>query len=102
MTQARFTIHVPVRHKEGHQMPLILGSVRKALTAAGLQGRVVIRSAEADLGDAKPQEVDLVIVDGEDDQITDTAVKSVAMGLKGLSNHDAVYVTKEPLEAWLV
>lgn len=83
-------------------MPLALNSVRNALTAAGLSGRMVIRSAEADNGDAEPQHISMVIVDGEDDPTTDNAIKAVVEGYKGLSNHPAIYVTKTPITTWLV
>lgn len=102
MAQARYTLHIPQRHKLGHEMPHALTSVRNALTAAGLSGRMVIRSAEADHGNAEPQGIDMVIVDGEDHPTTDNAIKAVVEGYKGLSNHAAIYVTKTPIETWLV
>lgn len=83
-------------------MPLALSSVRNALTASGLSGRMVIRSAEADNGDATPSNIDMVIVDGEDDPTTDNAIKAVVEGYKSLTNHQAIYVTKQPIESWLV
>jgi hypothetical protein len=63
---------------------------------------MVIRSAEADNGDDSPQHIDMVIVDGEDDPTTDTAIKAVVEGYKGLTSHQAVYVTKQPITTWLI
>lgn len=101
MAQSRFTIYVPQRHREGHKLPLVTSSVRNALNAAGLISRIILSSVEADLGD-QIQETEIIQIDAEDDPHTVAAIKAIAEGLKSLTKHQAVYVTKSPIETWLL
>lgn len=99
---ARYTIHIPVHDSERKEIPHVLGAVRQAMTDAGLEGRTVVRRAQGDWKDNLTHEVDLVMADAPDDPGTLQLIQTIAQGAAQLSGQQAVYVTKSPIQTYLV
>ena len=99
---ARYTLHLPVHDKDKNEIAHVLGAVRKALTQAGYNGRTVVRRVQGDWQDYDTEEMDLVMVDAPDDQQHLQQLMQIAEGAKMLSGHPAIYLTKQPVETYLV
>ena len=80
----------------------VLGAVRQALTQSGFNGRTIIRKAQGDWQDYDTEEMDLVMVDAPDDPATVQKLTVIAQGAKALAQHPAIYMTKQPIETYLV
>lgn len=99
---ARYTIHIPVHDKDKNELAHVLQAVRIALTQAGYNGRTVIRRAQGDWQNYDTEEMDLVMVDAPDDPQHLQQIMTIAQGAKSLSQHPAIYVTKQPVETFIV
>lgn len=102
----RYTIHIPVRDNDKKEIPHVLAAIRQVLSDSGFPGRTVIRKAEGDWTRAKgsydTEEMDLVMVDAPDTPENLQAVLAAAKGAKDLADQEAIYVTTQPLRAYLV
>jgi hypothetical protein len=98
---ARYTLHVPMKDNDGRNIPHVLGAVRQTLTYVGLHGRTVLKG-EGDWMDFESEDMALVMVDAPNNEHTDYLIKTIAEGIKALSGQEAVYVSKAPLETWLI
>jgi hypothetical protein len=99
---ARYTIHIPRLDNEKEEIPHVLGAARQALQQAGFDGRTVIPNAQGDWQDYDTEEMALVMVDTDDTPENLQAILQVAAGVKELAKQEAVYVTKTPVETYLV
>jgi len=99
---ARYTIHIPVYSSDKRELAHVLKAVREALTKAGFNGRTVIRKAQGDWQNYDTEEMDLVMVDAPDDPSHLQTLMTIAQGVKALANHPSVYLTKQPIETYLV
>lgn len=99
---ARYTIHLRVHNDSKQEIAHVLGAVRKALTGMGFNGRTVIRRAQGDWKDYDTEEMDLVMVDALDDPQTLQQLMTIGQGAKQLGGQDAIYITKQPIETYLV
>lgn len=106
-TLSRYTIHVPEKDKYGNDIPHVLAYVRQALSNAGLHGRVVTRSVQGDwqskgtLGYAT-HFMSLVTVDAPNTPEALEIIKTISGAIKELTEQEAVYITKQPLEVYLI
>ena len=102
----RYTIHVPVTDNNHREIPEVLAALRKTLTDSGFPGRTVIRKAQGDWSgestDYDSEETDLVMIDAPDTPENLQAIIAAAKGVKELAGQEAVYVTSQPLQAYLV
>lgn len=99
---ARYTLHVPVRDNTGKEIPHVLANVRKMMTAAGFHGRTVIRRAQGDWMDLPTEEMDLIMVDAPNAPEILEAMKNIASGVKQLAGQEAVYLTVQPIQGYLI
>lgn len=101
-TMARYTIHVPVRDNSGQEIPHVLAAAREALTQTGFPGRTVFRKAQGDWKDYETEEMDLVMADAPDTPENRQAILDVARKVKDLAEQEAVYVTVQQIDTYLV
>ena len=104
---ARFTIHVPDKNMKGEDIPHVLAFVRQLLSSSGLHGRTVIKSEGDWQGGKTPvgydtQRTSLVIIDAPDTPETFNIIQNAAHGIKELADYENIYITKHPLETYLV
>ena len=99
---ARYTIHVPVRGTDGQEIPHVLAAVRQAMTDTGFPGRLVLRKTQADWREFETEEMDLVMADAPDTPENRQAILQIADQVKELAEQDAIYVTVQQLDTYLV
>ena len=99
---ARYTIHVPLHDEDKQQIPHVLGAVRKTMTQAGFDGRIVLSPAQGDWKDYDTEDIALVMTDAPDDPTTLQTLMTIAQGAKALAGQPAVYLTKQPIETYLI
>jgi hypothetical protein len=101
-SMARYAIHIPVRDADRNEIPHVLGAARQALSDAGLEGRIVLPNVQGDWSDYQTDEIAVVMTDAPDDPSVLATVKEIATGVKQLAMVDAVYVTVQPIQTFIV
>lgn len=101
-SMARFTIHIPLYDQDKKEIPHVLGATRRAMTMAGFDGRIVVSPAQGDWKDYDTEDMALVMTDAPDDPTTLQSLMTIAQGVKALTNQPAVYITKQPIETFLI
>lgn len=103
---ARYIIQVPLKDNNGRDIPHVLSMLRQALTNSGFHGRTVLPLAQGDWSGTpdsyETEEVALVMIDASDDPDTLNAIKEAARGVKEAAQHEAVYLTVQPLRSYLI
>jgi hypothetical protein len=99
---ARYTIHVPLYDNDKKEIPYVLGAARKAMTQAGFDGRIVMSPVQGDWKDYDTDEMALVMTDAPDTPQIVQTLMTIAQGIKALTAQAAVYITKQPIETYLI
>ena len=99
---ARFTLHIPLFDSDKRQIPHVLGAARKAMTMAGFDGRIVVSPTQGDWKDYDTEDIALMMTDAPDTPDTLQSLMTIAQGIKALTNQEAVYLTKQPIETYLI
>lgn len=103
---ARYSLHVPARDNDGKELAHVLGQIRQELTDAGLSGRTVVPKVQGDWqGDEsfyETEEMHVIWIDAPDDPQVLQAIIRIAGRVKELAGQEAVYLTVQSIQAYLI